>query len=58
MLGAVGGEEAAAVAGNTAVITPELTKLETLVAPDTVKKLEDTPANVYPRVGVNVIVAV
>jgi hypothetical protein len=47
-----------AVAGNTAVITPESAEWVTEVAPATVKKLAVTPVNVYPDVGVRVIVAV
>jgi hypothetical protein len=47
-----------AVAGNTAVITPEFAEWVTEVAPATVKKLAETPVNVYPDVGVRVIVAV
>src|SRR5665648_800069 len=47
-----------AVAGNTAVITPELAAFVTVVAPATVKKFPGTPANVYPAFGVSVIVAV
>jgi hypothetical protein len=46
------------VAGNTAVITPESAEWVTEVAPATVKKLAVTPVNVYPDVGVRVIVAV
>lgn len=49
---------AGAVAGNSAVITPLLAALETVVAPDTVKKFAVTPVNVNPVVGVRVIVAV
>jgi hypothetical protein len=47
-----------AVAGNTAVITPESAEWVTDVAPATVKKFALTPVNVYPDVGVRVIVAV
>jgi hypothetical protein len=48
---------ALAVAGNTAVTTPESAEL-VAVAPLTVKKLAVTPVNVYPLVAVNVTVAV
>ncbi len=47
-----------AVAGNSAVITPESAEWVTDVAPATVKKFALTPVNVYPDVGVRVIVAV
>jgi hypothetical protein len=47
-----------AVAGNTAVITPEFAEWVTEVAPATVKKLAVTPVNVYPEVAVRMIVAV
>ena len=49
----------AAVAGNTAVTTPELAWLVTPpVAPATVKKLAVTPVKVYPDVGVSIMIAV
>ena len=48
----------AAVAGNTAVIDPELAKCVTDVAPATVKKFAVTPVSVKPDAAVNVIVAV
>ena len=48
----------AAVDGNTAVTTPLLAVLLTLVAPATVKKFAVTPVRVKPVFGVNVIVAV
>jgi hypothetical protein len=48
----------ARVAGNSAVITPESAEWVTDVAPATVKKFALTPVNVYPDVGVRVIVAV
>jgi hypothetical protein len=47
-----------AVAGNTAVITPESAEWVTEVAPWTVKKLAETPVNVYPIASVSLIVAV
>jgi hypothetical protein len=47
-----------AVAGNTAVITPEFAEWVTEVAPATVKKLAETPVNVYPNVALSLIVAV
>jgi len=47
-----------AVAGNTAVITPELAVLVSVDAPATVKKSAATPASVNPVLGVSVIVAV
>ena len=46
------------VGGNTAVITPELAGLVTVVAPATVKELAATPCTVKPVLGVKVIVAV
>ena len=47
-----------AVEGNTAVITPEFAEWVTEVAPWTVKKLAETPVNVYPNVALSLMVAV
>ena len=47
-----------ALAGNTAVITPELIGFVTDVDPATVKKFALTPVNVNPEFAVKVIVAV
>ena len=48
----------ASVAGNSAVIDPELAKCVTDVAPVTVKKFAVTPVSVKPDAAVSVIVAV
>jgi len=47
-----------AVAGNTAVTTPELIGLVSVVDPATVNKFAATPVKVNPVFGVSVIVAV
>ena len=47
-----------AVAGNTAVTTPELAVLVSEVLPATVKKSAATPVSVKPDFAVRVIVAV
>ena len=49
---------AASVAGNTAVMIPELVLFVAEVAPGTVKVLAVTPVRVYPFSGVKVMVAV
>ncbi|MNF04738.1 hypothetical protein D3C80_2043250 [compost metagenome] len=49
---------AGAVAGNTAVTVPEFAAFVVVMAPATVKKFAGTPDNVYPALGVMVIVAV